>query len=68
MIAKRHWTALENAHRELASRLQKLRKVRAGGDERGIKHAEMDYLHALQILYTSVQDAVQDPNCDTYDG
>ena len=37
--------------------LRSLRK-RAGSDTSGIKHAEMEYFHALQHLYTAVQDAV----------
>ena len=58
MISEMHYKILENANRELAQRFEKLRKVRASRDIQGIKHAEMDYFHALQHLYAAVQDAV----------
>ena len=58
MISDVHFKILENANRELAARFEKLRKVRASRDINGIKNAEMDYFHALQNLYTAVQDAV----------
>jgi hypothetical protein len=35
----------------MASRLEKLRKVRATGDTQEIRHAEMAYLQALQFVY-----------------
>ena len=58
MISESHYKNLEHANRELSSRFEKLRKVRASRDTPGIKQAEMEYYHALQHLYTAVQDAV----------
>ncbi len=58
MISEVHWTILEDANRQLALRLAKLRKTRATGDPDGIQNAEMNYFQALQHLYASVQDAV----------
>lgn len=55
------WKRLEKANREMAIRLEKLRKVRASGDKQGIKIAEMDYLQALQCVYTAAVDAVSGP-------
>ena len=60
MISELHFKMLENANRELSRHFQKLRKARASRDRDGIKHAEMDYFHALQHLYAAVQDAVAD--------
>ena len=61
MISKTNWTILENANRELASSFEKLKKARATGDRQGIEQARMEYLKALQILYTDVQNAVAEP-------
>ena len=62
MISKVHFKILDTANRELSSRFEKLRKVRASRDTPGIKQAEMEYYHALQHLYTAVQDAVAEGN------
>ena len=53
-----HFKNLEHANRELALRFEKLQKAHASRDTPGIKQAEMEYYHALQHLYTAVQDAV----------
>ena len=52
------WKRLDKANREMTLRLERLRKVRASGDRRGIKIAEMDYLQALQCVYAAAVDAV----------
>lgn len=62
MISEVHFKILDNANRELSRCFEKLRKVRASRDKEGIKHAEMEYFHALQHLYAAVQDAVADGN------
>ena len=51
------WKRLDKANREMASRLEKLRKVRANGDKHGIKIAEMKYFQALQYVWTAAVDA-----------
>ena len=61
MISKTYWTILENANRELALRFEKLKKARATGDPEDIKQARMEYLKALQVLYTDAQTAVAEP-------
>jgi len=61
MISETHWTILQNANRELALRFEKLKKARANGDPEGIKQARMEYLRALQVLYTDAQSAVSQP-------
>ena len=61
MISETYWTILENANRQLALRFEKLKKARATGDPEGIVQARMEYLKALQILYTDVQSAVAEP-------
>ena len=58
MISDLHFKNLDTANSELSRRFEKLRKVRARRDTHGIKNAEMEYYHALQHLYTAVQDAV----------
>lgn len=58
MITDFHWKELEAANRELAFRLQKLRKVRASRDREGLQRAEMAYLQALQCVYTAAEEAV----------
>ena len=58
MLSELHFKNVENAHRELALRFEKLRKARASRDPNGIKNAEMEYFQSLQHLYTAVQDAV----------
>lgn len=55
------WKRLDKANREMAIRLEKLRKVRASGDKHGIKAAEMDYLQTLQCVYSAAVDAVSNP-------
>lgn len=40
---------------------EKLKKARATGDPQGIKQARMEYLKALQILYTDVLHAGAEP-------
>ena len=62
MLSELHYKNLENANRELARRFQKLRKVRASRDPKGIKNAEMEYFQSLQHLYAAVQDAVAEQN------
>ena len=66
MISELHFKTLENANREVARRFQKLRKARASLDANGIKNAEMEYYHALQHLYTAVQDAVSEGHINCY--
>ena len=61
MISETYWTILENANRELALRFEKLKKARANGDPEDIKQARMEYLKALQVLYTDAQTAVAEP-------
>lgn len=61
MISETYWTILENANRELALRFEKLKKARTNGDPEGIKQARMEYLRALQVLYTDAQSAVSQP-------
>ena len=62
MLSELHFKNVENAHRELAMRFEKLRKARARRDPNGIKNAEMEYFQSLQHLYTAVQDAVAEQN------
>ena len=61
MISETYWTLLENANRDLLMRFEKLKKARATGDLEGIKQARMEYLQALQVLYTEAQTAVSQP-------
>lgn len=61
MISETYWKILEDANRQLALRFEKLKKARAAGDSEGIKQARMEYLKALQILYTDAQTAVSEP-------
>ena len=42
-------------------RFEKLKKARANGDVEGIKQARMEYLQALQVLYSDAQSAVSQP-------
>ena len=60
MISNLHFKTLDTANRELSRRFEKIRKARARRDTHGIKNAEMEYYHALQHLYTAVQDAVSE--------
>ena len=61
MISETYWTILENANRDLLKCFEKLKKARANGDPEGIKQARMEYLRALQVLYTDAQSAVSQP-------
>ena len=61
MISETYWTILEHANRDLLMRFEKLNKARANGDPEGIKQARMEYLQALQVLYTDAQSAVSGP-------
>ena len=61
MISETYWIMLESANRQLALRFEKLKKARAAGDPQGIAQARMEYLQALQILYTETQTAVSQP-------
>jgi len=61
MISETYWKILEDANRQLALRFEKLKKARAAGDPQGIAQARMEYLKALQILYTDAQTAVSEP-------
>ena len=61
MISETYWTLLEDANRQLALRFEKLKKARTNGDPEGIKQARMEYLQALQVLYTEAQTAVSEP-------
>ena len=61
MVSQTYWTILEQANRDLLIRFEKLKKARATGDPEGIKQARMEYLRALQILYTDAQSAVSEP-------
>ena len=61
MISETDWTILENANRDLLKCFEKLKKARATGDPEGIKQARMEYLRALQVLYTDAQSAVSQP-------
>ena len=60
MIREGHWENLEKMNRELALRLERVRKVRAQGDLEEIKRAEMAYLQALQCVYDAAQTAAAD--------
>ena len=61
MISETYWKILEDANRQLALCFEKLKKARAAGDPQGIAQARMEYLKALQILYTDAQTAVSEP-------
>ena len=61
MISETYWKILEDANRQLALRFEKLKKARAAGDPQGIAQARMEYLKALQILYTDAQTEVSEP-------
>ncbi len=61
MISETYWKILEDANRNLAMRFEKLQKARATGDPQDITQARMEYLKALQILYTDAQNAVAQP-------
>ena len=61
MITETYWKILEDANRQLTLRFEKLKKARATGDPQSITQARMEYLKALQILYTDVQHAVSEP-------
>ena len=61
MISETYWKILEDANRQLALCFEKLKKARANGDPEGIEQARMEYLKALQILYTDAQSAVSQP-------
>ena len=61
MISETYWKILEDANRNLAMRFETLQKARAAGDPQDIAQAQMEYLKALQILYTDVQNAVAQP-------
>jgi hypothetical protein len=52
----------------MASRLEKLRKVRATGDTQEIRHAEMAYFQALQWVYDVAVGAVADYAVSESDG
>ena len=60
MITETHWQNLDRMNREMALRLERVRKVRATGDKQGIRQAEMAYLQALQCVYDAAVDAVSD--------
>lgn len=62
MIREVYWKNLESANREMIRCLERLRKVRAGGDVQEIKRAEMAYFQALQLVYEAGVDAVADGN------
>ena len=61
MITETYWKILEDANRQLAMRFEKLQKARTTGDPQSITQARMEYLKALQILYTDAQNAVAEP-------
>ena len=67
MISTAYWTLLEDAHRQFALRLRQLRKERATGNSETLKHSEMDYFQALQVLYTTAQDAANASRGLTYE-
>ena len=58
MIIEAHWKNLDRANREMASGLEKLRKVQAQDDTQEVKRAEMAYLQALQGVYDAAGLAV----------
>ena len=60
MIREVDWQHLERMNRELALRLERVRKVRAGGDLEEIQRAEMAYLQALQCVYDAAVLTVSD--------
>ena len=60
MIKNIQWETLDRANRELAVRLERLRKVRARGDTEEITRAEMAYLQALQCVYDAAIASVSD--------
>ena len=61
MISETYWKILEDANRQLALHFERLKKARATGDPEDIEQARMEYLKALQILYTDAQHAVSEP-------
>ncbi len=61
MISETYWKILEDANHNLAMRFEKLQKARANGDPQNITQARMEYLKALQILYTDAPNAVAQP-------
>ena len=60
MITEADWQNLDRMNREMAVHLERLRKVRAGGDLEEIQRAEMAYLQALQCVYDAAVLAVSD--------
>ena len=68
MITETHWQNLDRMNREMALRLERVRKVRATGDKQGIRQAEMAYLQALQCVYDAAVDAVSDYTKSVGDG
>lgn len=58
MISETYFKILDDAHRELSARFERLEKARANRDAEGIKRAEMDYFHALQQVYAAVENAI----------
>ena len=60
-LTQNYLKILENANCDLLMRFEKLKKARANGDPEGIKQARMEYLQALQVLYTDAQTAVSQP-------
>ena len=60
-LSQNYLKILENANRDLLMCFEKLQKARANGNPEGIKQASMEYLKALQILYTNAQSAVSEP-------
>ena len=60
MIREIEWKILDSANRELALRLEALRKVRAQGNAQEIKRAEMAYFQALQWVYEAAVASVSE--------
>ena len=60
MIRDIQWESLDRANREMALQLERVRKVRAGGDLEEIQRAEMAYLQVLQCVYDAAVLAVSD--------
>ena len=68
MIRANDWQQLEIANRELVMCLERLRKVRASGNQNEIQRAETAYFQALQWVYDAAVGAVADYSRSAGDG
>lgn len=58
MISDTYWKMLEEANCILTSSFSALKSIRAAGDEKQIKMAEMKYFQALQSIMVTTQNAI----------